>query len=223
VQFETLALAALAWISLNALAGSSRVRQLLVARFGEKARDHGLSLTQMAALWWLVREYGRAPYVALWRAGPTLKLVPLVLVPLAFVLLAVALLAPHDSQASLEEPADGWARITRSPFHGAVALWGASHQIVSGDVGSQLFFGALALAAFWRIYAVRRESLGISLRTRTQDTTGLRGRSDRARSRLRELGLPILLGFGLAVAAAVLHSRIFGTAVLPNEAHLRAP
>jgi hypothetical protein len=85
-----------------------------------------------------------------------------------------------------------------------------------------MFFGALGLTAFSTAYAARRAlctnrpppSLGEPIQT--QNSAELPGESGHVRSSLREIGVPVLVGLGLALAAGALHARIFGRAVLPK-------
>jgi uncharacterized membrane protein len=226
VKFETLALAALGWVLLNA-AGGARVRPRLVARFGEKRCDSALSFAKMAALWWLVREYGRAPYVPLWHASAALKLAPVVLVPPAFMLLAKALIASESDQVVSPgaEPVTGFRRVISQPLSSAVALWACSHEIVSGDVGSQLFFGTLVLTALHGMRGLPHRLPGTELLPersdaprQAQNAPDSAAKSRHFRSRFRELWLPVLLGLGLSIVAAALHEKVFGMPALPKNA-----
>lgn len=228
VEFAALASAALTWFLLHALVAGTGLRRLLVARVGEKAYRGGFSLASLCSLWWLVHEYGRAPYVAVGRAPLLLGYVPIVLVPVALVLFAGAFLVPNPTAVGGErlllsdEPARGLLRVTRHPFLWAAALWGFAHLLVNWDAGSLLFFGSIAVTALRGTVDIDRKRR----RTNPQEFSAFEARTSnlpfqaiaagRNRLVLREVWLPVLLGLALALGAVALHPRVFGRPALPG-------
>src|SRR5260221_9631669 len=121
VIFARLAIAALVWFLLHAAVAGAPLRDALVQRFGDKAYRGGFSFGSLASLWWLIYEYGRAPYVRFWTTPRPLYILPLVLVPVAFVLLAGPFSVPSPTALGGEKlletrhPGPGLLRVTRHP------------------------------------------------------------------------------------------------------------
>lgn len=227
VDFAGLAGAALSWFLLHAVVAGSGLRVALVARFGEKAYRGGFSLASLASLWWLIHEYGRAPYAAVARAPVALGYLPLLVMPLAFVLLVGAFTVPNPTSVggerllSEKEPARGLLRVTRHPFLWSVTLWSVAHLLVNWDVGSLLFFGSMvatALRGTVDIDRKRRRSSPAEFAAFEAKTSNLPfGAILSGRNRLvsRELWLPLLLGAALTMGAIALHPRVIGRPAVP--------
>ncbi len=228
VEFARLAVAALAWFLLHAAVAGSGLRVTLVQRFGDKAYRGGFSLASVASLWWLIYEYGRAPYVLLWVTPRLLYFVPIVIVPVAFVFLIGAFTVPSptavggEKHLAAEDPARGLLRITRHPFLWSAVLWALAHVLVNGDAGSQLFFASLGLTALRGTFDIdrkRRRTNPIEFARFERSTSNvpfgalLRGRN---RPVLREVWLPVLLGLALALGAIALHPHFFGASAVPG-------
>lgn len=70
---------------------------------------------------------------------------------LAFIFIVGGLLSAGPTMVGFEgglrkdDPAKGFARITRHPFLWGVALWGAGHLLVNGERYAVMLFGALAV------------------------------------------------------------------------------
>jgi len=228
VDFACLASAALTWFLLHAVVAGSAVRGVLLQRFGEKTFRAGFSFASLGSLWWLIHEYGRAPYVALWRTPAALFYVPIVVVPVSLVLFVGAFTVPSPTAVGGErllarqQPARGLLRVTRHPFLWAVALWASAHLLVNADLGSLIFFASLALTALRGTHDIdrkRRHSSPREFASFEAQTSNLPFGaivSGRNRLVLREVWLPLLLGFALALAAVALHPRFFGRSALPG-------
>jgi uncharacterized membrane protein len=228
VEFARLAIAALAWFLLHAAVAGSGLRVALVRRFGDKAYRGAFSLASVASLWWLVYEYGHAPFVLLWTTPRPLYFAPVVIVPVAFVFLVGAFTVPSPTAVGGEkhlfeaEPARGLLRITRHPFLWSAALWALAHLLVNGDAGSQLFFASLGITALRGGFDIDRK------RRRTNPTEFARFElatsnvpfaavlAGRNRLVLREVWLPLVLGVALALAAIALHPHFFGAPAVPG-------
>lgn len=144
-----LILATLAFIGIHALPATS-LRAAAVRAVGEGAYQGLFSLASLAALIWMILEYGRAPFEGLW---PGLRLVPVAVLPVAFVLLACGALARNPTAAGQsralksEDPARGIIRITRHPVMWAIMLWAGAHMLAIGSLQAVIFFGGLLLLA----------------------------------------------------------------------------
>ncbi len=228
VEFARLAIAALAWFLLHAAVAGSGLRAALVGRFGDKPYRGAFSLASLASLWWLIYEYGRAPYVLLWVTPRLLYFAPLVIVPVAFVFLVGAFTMPSPTALGGEkhlakaEAARGVLRVTRHPFLWSAALWALAHLVVNGDAGSQIFFASLGVTALRGAVDIdrkRRRSNPTEFARFEQATSNvpfgalLAGRN---RLVLREVWLPLLLGLTLALGAIALHPYFFGASAVPG-------
>ena len=133
----------------------------------------------IASFVWMLYAYGAAPYVELWPLNDGLRMVPLVVLPFACLFAVVGITTRTPTGVGGEKllddphPVRGIATITRHPFLWGVALWGITHMIANGDVGSLILFGGftvLALGGMAHIDHRRRESEGsgwgpVALRT----------------------------------------------------------
>lgn len=228
VEFARLAIAALTWFLLHAAVAGSGLRVALVGRFGDKAYRGGFSLASLASLWWLIYEYGHAPYVLLWVPPRPLHFVPLLIVPVAFVFLVGAFTVPSPTAVGGEkhlaeaEPARGLLRVTRHPFLWSAFLWALAHLLVNADVGSQIFFASLGITALRGAFDIdrkRRRTNPIEFARFEQVTSNVPfGALLAGRNRLvmREVWLPLLLGFALALGTIALHPHFFGASAVPD-------
>ena len=228
LEFHRLAAAALAWFLLHAAVAGSPLRFWLVGRVGEKAYRVSFSLASLGVLWWLVREFGRAPYRQLWITPTALSYVPLLIMPLAFVLLAGAFLVPSPTTAGgekillREDAARGVLRITRHPFLWSAVLWATAHLLARADPGSLLFFGSLGLTALRGTFDIDRK------RRRTHPEAFARFEAvtsnvplaavfaGRTRLVFAELWRPLVLGLALALGVIALHAQLFGASAVPG-------
>lgn len=227
VEFLRLLAAGFVWFFLHAGVAGSGLRVLLVARVGERAYRGGFSLASVAALWWLISEYGNAPYMPLWVTPSWVFPLAAVLVPVALFLFVGTFTVPSPTIVGGEkvlagaEAARGVLRITRHPFLWGTALWALAHLLVNADAGSWIFFSSLGLTAVRGTFDIDRK------RRRTHPEEFARFEavtsnwplaallSGRTRLVPRELLLPILLGLGAAGVSVVLHARLFGAPALP--------
>jgi uncharacterized membrane protein len=228
VEFARLAAAALVWFLLHAAVAGSGARLWLVGRFGEKAFRSGFSLASVAALWWLVVEYRRAPFRLLWLVPDWLGYVPVLVMPLALILLVGAYTVPSPTLAGGEkalleaDAARGVLRITRHPFLWSVVLWASVHLLVNADVGSYLFFSSMGLTALVGSFDIdrKRRRTHAEAYARFEAVTSnvplvalLTGRT---RLSARELWWQVALGLLLTLGVIALHPRILGVPALPG-------
>ena len=144
------------------------LRRRLVARLGEKAFRAVFGLVAVAAIIWLVKAYGAAPYVELWPTAAWMRHVVLIVMPLAAILLVAGLTARNPTamywnSPEADEPLPGILMVTRHPVMWAVVLWALAHMTANGDAASLIFFAAfasLALAGMPAIDRRRRRMMG---------------------------------------------------------------
>lgn len=228
MEFARLAVAALVWFLLHAAVAGSGLRGWLVARVSEKTYRAGFSVASLGSLWWLVQEYRQAPFVLAWLVPAPLYFVPIALVPFAFVLLVGAFTVPNPTSVggekvlASEEPARGMLRVTRHPFLWSVVVWSAAHLLVNADWGSLLLFSSLGLTALRGTFDIDRKRRRSNpaeyarFEARTSNVPFAALLTGRNRLLIREVWIPLLLGFSLALGAVALHSRFFGAAALPQ-------
>lgn len=206
----------------------SRLRDVLVARLGEKTFRGLFALLSAAGLAWLIFAYRRAPLETLWLAPRPLAHSAFGLVLLAFLLAVPGLLTPNPTAAGREprlessDAVQGIVRVTRHPFLWGTALWALAHLLANGDLASVVFFGSLlllALAGTFSIDAKRRRHFGASWNAFERATSNVPfGAIAAGRNRLAigEIGAWRLLA-ALAAYAVVLafHATWFGVNPLP--------
>jgi uncharacterized membrane protein len=207
---------------------STPLRPLLLRVFGQSAYLGIFSLAAGAALLWLAIAYAHAPIVELWRAFPTLRVVPLAVMPLALVLLVCGYTTRNPTAVMQEkhfhapDPAPGILKVTRHPIMWAIALWALSHLVTRSDLASLILFGsltALALIGMPLMDERRAEHLGPLWGTFALTTSAipfLAAIEGRTRISLREIGW-WRIGLGLALYAAflALHASVIGVAPWP--------
>jgi uncharacterized membrane protein len=164
-----LILAAAFFTGIHVFISGSRYRDVLVARFGEKAFRGGFSVLSLVGLWWLAHAYRAAPYLDTWGQRGGFKPVAALLMLVAFLLVVIGATTPNPTMVGGEsllagtEPARGILRITRHPFLWGVALWALVHLIANGDAASLVLFGSLlglVLFGMRSIDAKRRRACG---------------------------------------------------------------
>jgi len=130
---------------------STRLRDVLVGRFGERGYLGFYSLVALGAFGWLVRAYRHAPLSILWTAPPFLKLAMLPLVLVAFLLVSLGLTTPNPTTVGEEkllgnpQVVRGVLRVTRNPFLWGASLWALAHMVVGGDIAGLLLFSSIAV------------------------------------------------------------------------------
>lgn len=150
-----LTVAAAGFVLIHLLVSGTRVRDGLVARVGEGAYMGLFSLASTALLVALVWGYGqaRADNLVWWGPAAGTRHLAWLLQFIAFLLVVPGLLTPNPTSVKQEgaldrpDPATGILRITRHPFLWGVAIWGAGHLLVNGDLASLVLFGSLTLLA----------------------------------------------------------------------------
>jgi len=145
-----------------------RARRGLQATLGERGYIAAYSLLSLLLFAWLLTEALRAPFVALWFAGPWAYWVAVVLVPVAAMLLGAGAFAPNPlSIAFVTGPFDparpGAVAITRHPILWGLGLWGLAHVPANGHLVGLMLFGGLGVFALLGMLVIdmrKRQSLG---------------------------------------------------------------
>jgi uncharacterized membrane protein len=155
--------AAAFFLGIHVFISGTALRDLIVARLGERGFLGFFSLLSIAGLGWLIWSYGRAPYVELWTPAAALRPLVLLLVLAAFLLVVTGLTTPSptvvggEAQLDRDEPAAGILRVTRHPFLWGVTAWAFAHLLANGDAASLVLFGSLLLLALVGPFSIDRK------------------------------------------------------------------
>lgn len=132
----------------------TRLRDVLIRRFGENGYRAGFSIFSVAGIVWMGSAYSRAPDVMLWDVNAAIRWPAYALLLVAVLFVVVGLTTPNPTAAGMErkltagaDAARGILRITRHPFLWGVALWALVHLVANGDAASLALFGSLLLLA----------------------------------------------------------------------------
>src|SRR5262245_47596624 len=146
----TLALAAMFLPLSHFLIASTRLRGLLVHRFGERRYLASYSTLTLAAFAWLIVAYLRAPTLILWATPPWLAALLLPVSLVGSVLMVAGLSTPNPvivGMGHLFDQTDivrGILRVSRNPFFWGAGLVSLAQVILLGDVAAILAFGSVA-------------------------------------------------------------------------------
>lgn len=226
-----LAAAAVFLLASHFAIASSRLRDVLVRRLGERGYLASYSLVAVAAFAGLVAAYRRAPLDVLWAAPDGLKLALAPVILLAFVLTVAGLTTPNPTIVGAERLFDrpdcvrGILRVTRNPFLWGSGLWAVAHAIATGDLAAILTFGSIAVLGLGGSVVLdekkaRRHAIEwarfASLSSNIPFAAILGGRQ---RLALGEVGWwRLALAVALFGAAVVAHPWAFGVVPLPTGA-----
>ena len=207
----------------------TRLRDVLVARLGEKVYRGLFALASLVGIVWLSRAYAQAPTIDLWGTFVAFKPTALALVFIAFLFIVIGLATPSPTRVGMESKlaqadiARGMVRITRHPFLWGVALWAIVHILTNGDVASVILFGSLLLLALGgtaSIDAKRRRSFGEQWTQFAEVTSNVpfaaiaAGRNQLGAA-LREIGVVrIVIAVAVYALVLILHGRLFGASLL---------
>jgi len=146
----SLALAAMFLPLSHFLIASTRLRGLLVHRFGERRYLASYSMLTLAAFAWLIVAYLRAPTLILWATPPWLAALLLPVSLVGSVLMVAGLSTPNPvivGMGRLFDQTDivrGILRVSRNPFFWGAGLVSLAQVILLGDVAAILAFGSVA-------------------------------------------------------------------------------
>jgi uncharacterized membrane protein len=149
----SLVMAAAFFVGIHVFVSGTSLRGAIVARTGEVVYQTAFSLVSLLGLIWLGWAYAAAEPAQLWEPAAWLRPITHLLTLIAFLLVVIGVATPSPTavggEAALSQGvgASGILRITRHPFLWGVALWAVAHLLVSADLASWIFFGALLLLA----------------------------------------------------------------------------
>jgi uncharacterized membrane protein len=132
------------------LIASTRLRRLLVRRFGERRYLASYSTLTLVTFAGLIVAYLRAPGLVLWATPPWLAALLLPVILVGSVLMTSGLSTPNPvivRLGHLFDQADivrGILRVSRNPFFWGAGLVSLAQVIVLGDVAAILAFGSIA-------------------------------------------------------------------------------
>jgi uncharacterized membrane protein len=146
-----LLLAAACWLFLHIGVSGTRLRDVAVARLGERGFMIAYSIASFVVIFLMVMAWRRTPEetVYLWTAPAWLRWILAACMLPAFVLFMASHKRNPTSighKAMGEEPR-GIQRVTRHPMLWSFAIWGAVHVIGNGDTAALLFFGTFLVTA----------------------------------------------------------------------------
>jgi uncharacterized membrane protein len=147
-----LPLALVCFLAPHVLPSIRGLRSRLIGRFGRGAYFTAYTILSVVTFVWLILAILRAPYVELWTLRPWHVYVASTFVALACILFIAGLFTSNPLSlsirtAGIDAPDAAILGITRHPLMWALGLWGLSHVLVNGDVGSVFLFGVLAIFA----------------------------------------------------------------------------
>ena len=221
--------ASLLWVGTHLGLSSTRLRKMLVDAIGEKAYLGVYSLLAAATLGYFIWVYLEVPrYEYLWLPDPDLYWFAKITMPIAFILLVGGFMVKNptnvgmsiDDPAIAAEMARGVTRITRHPLQWAIILWASGHVIANGDWVSVVFFSGflvLSLAGSALMDHKKAATLGEGWITYAQVTSNipfvaiLTGRN---RLVLKELVMPVIVGFVVYALAYYFHEAMTGALII---------
>jgi uncharacterized membrane protein len=222
-----LILAAAFFCGIHFVISGTRLRDVLIGRFGEKAFRAGFSLLSLLGLGWLIHAYGQAPYIETWGQLGWFKPAAALLMLPAFVLVVAGISTPSPTVIGSEgllngvEPARGILRVTRHPVLWGLSLWAFLHLIANGDAAALVLFGSLlvlGLAGTRSIDAKRRRACGESWERFAAVTSNIPFaaiREGRNVWKPKEIGgWRLALALVLYLAMLHFHGRLFGVSPL---------
>ena len=149
--------AAAVFIAMRRVIAGTRLREVIVARIGERLYLAVFSVTTVLVLTWLGFAYAGARSAPanrhLFELGVDLRPAQLALQLAAIVLIVTGLSTANATITTLgglvrrKQPVQGILRVTRHPFLWGVAIFAIGHMLVRADVASWILFGTLAFVA----------------------------------------------------------------------------
>ena len=209
---------------------STRVRPLLIGKFGRRGFMIAYSLVSTLLGIWLYVAFKRADYdTVYWVTGPLIRAFSAVWMFAVFMAFIAATTAPRpvlltgETVIGQSGSITGLLRITRHPLLWAIGLWALIHLVNNADPAGFVFFGYFAVLALLGTVLIdlrRARLLDAVAWKRVQAETSnipflaiIQGRN-RLRPLLSEIGLRrLLLGAVLWAAVLLFHETLFGLAI----------
>lgn len=223
-----LAFATLAFTGGHFLLSSAPVRGPLAGMLGEGPFRGVYSVLMIAALYWMISSYMKAPYIPVWDAGLLGPPVILILMYFATVFLVCGVTTRNPTLVGIDNlhyenaPGKGIYAIVRHPMLAAFALWALAHLFVRGDVAGIFFFGGmLALSTLGMVHIDARRDANAddawrSFQAGTSRTPFRAILEGRRTLVMRDVGWwRVALGTVLYVAILYIHNAVFGMQLFP--------
>ena len=146
--WEEFGAALVVFLGAHALPVRPRIKGAITGLLGRTGFILGYSLLSTGLLIWVIVAAGRAPFVPLWAPAPWQTVLALAGMLSACLLVAYAGTGVNPlsfgSRAAPFDPAHpGIAGVTRHPVLWALAIWGAVHLVVNGDLAHLILFGLM--------------------------------------------------------------------------------
>lgn len=221
--------AAVFFVASHFLLSGATLRTTLVERLGANGFRVLYSIVAVAALFWLISAFGRAPHLELWPRSAWTRHLALVAMPFAAILVAAGattrspLAMGGEAMAEAVDAVPGILKVTRHPVMWGIGLWALTHILANGDAASLVMFGALAVLSFAGMYHIdrrREQTLGaawgpIALTTSVLPFAAIL--TGRARLDFGQIGAwRILAGLAVYLAILVAHETVVGVSALPG-------
>jgi uncharacterized membrane protein len=199
---------------------STRLRDLLVRRLGDRLYSLGYSLLAVVAFGWLIAAYRQAPSLPLWQAPRWVGIALAPVLLLASILTVAGLTTPNPVIVRSEQLFDrpdivrGVLRITRNPFFWGVGLFAIAHVVMIGDIAAIFAFGSVAILGLAGPIldakkARRHGPSWIAFAAATSNVPFLAIVQGRQVLAVGEIGWRLAAGIGLFAAAALFHRTLF--------------
>ena len=216
-------IAVLVWLAIHLGLAGTRLRDAVVARIGEGPFRVLFSLLSIAAIWFLIRAWAKAPTVPVWYSPGWLRWILVFVMLPAFVLFVASLSGRNPTMVGGEnttgQQVRGIQRVTRHPMLWSFALWAAVHVAGNGDAASILFFGAILVSALAGMPSIdaklarRNPALSQTLSTATSIIPFVAIAEGRNRLVASEIGwVTPLIGVAAWAVLLRLHPLLFGVA-----------
>jgi uncharacterized membrane protein len=145
-----LILAAILWVFVHIGVSGTALRDVIVARVGERVFSVVFSVGSVVAIILLAQAWQAAETTPLWFAPGWLRWILAILMLPAFVLFACSLIGNPTAMGGaglIAQGPRGIQRVTRHPMLNAFAIWAAVHVLGNGDSAALVFFGAFLVTA----------------------------------------------------------------------------
>jgi uncharacterized membrane protein len=147
------------FLGLHLLVSGTKLRDLIIARIGEKLYIPLFALAALGAVVWLCIAYNAASVspanTVLFVPPAFVKSLGLVVIAAAFALAVPGVLRGNPTSNGQEKARiDGMLRVTRHPFLMGVTLWAGFHLIATGTLAATLFFATFLVLAIFGTHAI---------------------------------------------------------------------
>lgn len=210
----------------HAIPSNKRLKNAIVGALGQTGWVVLFSTLSTALLFWVIFAATRAPYVGLWPQETWMRWLANIVMPVAVVLGTFGVGAANpfafEGRDGFDPVRPGIVGLVRQPLLWALALWGAVHLLVNGDLAHLVLFGVFLTFSLMGMRAMEarlRRQWGEAEFTRlAARTSGWPGQA-LLTGRWRPSGLPSLIRLAVAVVVWMglwhLHAPVIGVSPFP--------